>query len=121
MPADSMNEGPLRNSAERLREELERWLDAAWMQGERAMDAMGVAEIRRGAQQQLVHDAEHRGVRTDPEAEGRDDRDRESGLQTKAADGVLEIVLQVVEDHIPLTQAVEQGLSIAVGPRIPSS
>src|SRR4051794_22595100 len=43
MPAEhSMNEGPLRSSAERLREELERWLDAAWMQGERAMDAMGV-------------------------------------------------------------------------------
>ncbi|MFO1094780.1 MAG: Hsp20/alpha crystallin family protein [Planctomycetaceae bacterium] len=43
MPAEhSMNEGPLRSSAERLREELDRWLDVAWVQGERAMDAMGI-------------------------------------------------------------------------------
>lgn len=43
MPVESrMNEGPLRSSAERLREELDRWLDAAWMQGERAMDVMGL-------------------------------------------------------------------------------
>lgn len=37
-----MNEGPLRSSAERLREELDRWLDVAWSQGERAMDVMGI-------------------------------------------------------------------------------
>lgn len=37
-----MNEGPLRSSAERLREELDRWLEAAWSQGERAMDVMGI-------------------------------------------------------------------------------
>jgi HSP20 family protein len=43
MPAaNPMNEGPLRNSAERLREELDRWLDVAWTQGERAMDVMGI-------------------------------------------------------------------------------
>ncbi|MBL8849823.1 MAG: Hsp20/alpha crystallin family protein [Planctomycetaceae bacterium] len=36
------SDGPLRNSAERLREELDRWLDVAWVQGERAMDAMGI-------------------------------------------------------------------------------
>ncbi len=43
MPADNpMNEGPLRSSAERLREELDRWLDVAWSQGERAMDVMGI-------------------------------------------------------------------------------
>lgn len=43
MPADNpMHEGPLRSSAERLREELDRWLDVAWVQGERAMDAMGI-------------------------------------------------------------------------------
>jgi hypothetical protein len=27
-----MHEGPLRSSAERLREELDRWLDVAWVQ-----------------------------------------------------------------------------------------
>jgi HSP20 family protein len=43
MTADNpMNEGPLRNSAERLREELDRWLEVAWSQGERAMDVMGI-------------------------------------------------------------------------------
>lgn len=35
-------EGPLRSSAERLREELDRWMDAAWSQGERAIDAIGL-------------------------------------------------------------------------------
>ena len=37
-----LNEGPLRSSAERLREELDRWLDVAWVQGEKAMDVMGI-------------------------------------------------------------------------------
>lgn len=37
-----MHEGPLRSSAERLREELDRWLDVAWSQGEKAMDVMGI-------------------------------------------------------------------------------
>jgi HSP20 family protein len=35
-------EGPLRASAERLRHELDRWMEAAFSQGERAMDAMGL-------------------------------------------------------------------------------
>lgn len=35
-------EGPLSQSVERLRSELDRWLDAAWSQGERAMDAIGI-------------------------------------------------------------------------------
>ena len=35
-------EGPLSQSVERLRGELDRWLDAAWSQGERAMDAIGI-------------------------------------------------------------------------------
>ena len=35
-------EGPLSQSVERLRGELDRWLDAAWSQGERAMDAIGL-------------------------------------------------------------------------------
>jgi HSP20 family protein len=42
MAENPMHEGPLRNSAERLREELDRWLDVAWSQGERAFDAMGI-------------------------------------------------------------------------------
>ncbi len=39
-------EGPLTSSVERLRHELDRWLDAAWSQGERAMDAMGLRSGR---------------------------------------------------------------------------
>lgn len=40
--APPTGEGPLRTSAERLRHELDRWLEAAWSQSERAMDAMGL-------------------------------------------------------------------------------
>jgi len=43
MPVENpLHEGPLRSSAERLREELDRWLDVAWVQGEKAMDVMGI-------------------------------------------------------------------------------
>lgn len=35
-------EGPISQSVERLRSELDRWLDAAWSQGERAIDAIGL-------------------------------------------------------------------------------
>jgi HSP20 family protein len=43
MSADPRHsEGPLRSSAERFREELDRWMEAAWSQGERAMDVMGI-------------------------------------------------------------------------------
>ena len=33
---------PLTSSAERLRHELDRWLEVAWHQGERALDAFGI-------------------------------------------------------------------------------
>lgn len=43
MSADTRcSEGPVRSSAERLREEFDRWLEAAWSQGERAMDVIGL-------------------------------------------------------------------------------
>ncbi|MFV0443275.1 MAG: Hsp20/alpha crystallin family protein [Planctomycetaceae bacterium] len=42
MNTSSRPEGPLSQSVERLRGELDRWLDAAWSQGERAMDAFGL-------------------------------------------------------------------------------
>ncbi|MGD9856138.1 MAG: Hsp20/alpha crystallin family protein [Planctomycetaceae bacterium] len=43
MNADSSNpEGLLTSSVERLRHELDRWLDVAWTQGERAMDTLGM-------------------------------------------------------------------------------
>jgi HSP20 family protein len=35
-------EGPFRTSADRVRQEFERWLEAAWNQGERAIDAIGL-------------------------------------------------------------------------------
>ncbi|REJ96656.1 MAG: Hsp20/alpha crystallin family protein [Planctomycetota bacterium] len=41
-----IDEGPLRSSAERLRQELDRWMDAAWTQGERAIDAIGLRTER---------------------------------------------------------------------------
>ena len=41
-----IDEGPLRSSAERLRQELDRWMDAAWTQGERAIDAIGLRADR---------------------------------------------------------------------------
>ncbi len=43
MNADSQNpESLLTSSVERLRHELDRWLDVAWTQGERAMDQLGI-------------------------------------------------------------------------------
>jgi HSP20 family protein len=43
MAADSQtSEGRLTGSVERLRQELDRWLDVAWTQGERAMDTLGI-------------------------------------------------------------------------------
>jgi HSP20 family protein len=36
------SEGPLTLSVEKLRHELDRWLDAAWVQGERAMETIGL-------------------------------------------------------------------------------
>lgn len=35
-------EGPLSQSVERLRSELDRWMDVAWTQGEKAIDAIGL-------------------------------------------------------------------------------
>lgn len=40
--AQSLDEGRLRGSAERVRQEFDRWLDAVWSQGEKAMDAIGI-------------------------------------------------------------------------------
>ena len=40
--ARSIDEGRLRGSADRLRQEFDRWLEALWSQGERAMDAIGI-------------------------------------------------------------------------------
>jgi HSP20 family protein len=42
MPTESENEGPLTSSAERLRRELDRWLDVVRSGGERALDAIGI-------------------------------------------------------------------------------
>ena len=43
MSADSSpSESPLKSSAERLKHELDHWLDVALVQGERALDAFGV-------------------------------------------------------------------------------
>lgn len=38
----STDEGRMRSSAERVRQEFDRWLEAVWSQGERAMDAIGI-------------------------------------------------------------------------------
>lgn len=40
--AQSTDEGRLRSSADRMRREFDRWLEAVWSQGERAMDAIGI-------------------------------------------------------------------------------
>jgi len=59
MPGDNpMHEGPLRNSAERLREELDRWLDVAWSQGERAFDAMGIKGRMMGPAMDVIERAD---------------------------------------------------------------
>lgn len=42
MTGTQRDEGPSRTSADRMRQEFERWLEAAWNQGERAMDAIGL-------------------------------------------------------------------------------
>lgn len=42
MSAAPRPEGPVSASIERLRNEFERWLEAAWSQGERAIDAIGI-------------------------------------------------------------------------------
>jgi HSP20 family protein len=40
-------EGLLTSSVERLRHELDRWLDAAWSQGEKAIDSLGLRSLER--------------------------------------------------------------------------
>jgi HSP20 family protein len=40
--ARPLDEGRLRSSADRVRQEFDRWLEALWSQGERAMDAIGI-------------------------------------------------------------------------------
>jgi HSP20 family protein len=40
--AQTSEEGRLRSSADRMRREFDRWLEAAWSQGERAIDAIGI-------------------------------------------------------------------------------
>ncbi|MCA9078077.1 MAG: Hsp20/alpha crystallin family protein [Planctomycetaceae bacterium] len=40
-------ESLLTSSVERLRHELDRWLDVAWTQGERAMDQLGMKGVER--------------------------------------------------------------------------
>lgn len=42
MSAAPRPEGPVSASIDRLRSEFERWLEAAWSQGERAIDAIGI-------------------------------------------------------------------------------
>ncbi|MEZ6056999.1 MAG: Hsp20/alpha crystallin family protein [Planctomycetaceae bacterium] len=43
----SESQGPLTSSVEKLRQELDKWLDVAWNQGEKAMDAIGLKPGRR--------------------------------------------------------------------------
>ncbi len=48
MNNESQNpESLLTSSVERLRHELDRWLDVAWTQGERAMDQLGMKGVER--------------------------------------------------------------------------
>lgn len=42
MTGEQRDEGPFRTPADRMRQEFERWLEAAWNQGERAIDAIGL-------------------------------------------------------------------------------
>lgn len=42
MNAAPRPDGPLSQSVERLRSELDRWMDVAWTQGEKAIDAIGL-------------------------------------------------------------------------------
>ena len=44
MTEDSSNppDSPLKSSAERLKNELDHWLEVAWSQGEKALDVLGV-------------------------------------------------------------------------------
>ena len=48
MSGEHRDEGAFRISADRMRQEFERWLEAAWNQGERAMDAIGIRPGRPG-------------------------------------------------------------------------
>jgi hypothetical protein len=63
-----------------------------------------VLHQHRRAEEQAVDDAEHGGIRSDPEPEGDDDGDGEAWLQAQAAQAVLEVVAKVVEDHDGMTQ-----------------
>ena len=56
-----------------------------------------IVQHRRGAEEHAIHDAEHRGVRADPEGECRDDGRGEKGLGAETAGGVAEVLAQGVE------------------------
>ena len=63
------------------------------------MRAIGVAQHRRGAEQQTIDDGEHRRVRADAESERDDDRGREGGTRAQSTNRVAEIVPQRIEER----------------------
>jgi HSP20 family protein len=58
MSAAPRPEGPLAASVEKLRHELDRWMDAAWSQGERAMDRFGIRGRPWAPAADLIEDAD---------------------------------------------------------------
>src|SRR4029453_672777 len=62
-----------------------------------AVHAPGITQVRVRPQHQSVDDAEHRGVRADAETERDDRAEREPWGTSKSADGVADVLLQVVE------------------------
>jgi hypothetical protein len=62
-----------------------------------AVHTVRVAQVRWLAEQQSVDNAEHRGVRADPQSERDDDSGREARASADTADGIPKLVVE----HIP--------------------
>ena len=58
MSAAPRPEGPVSQSIERLRGEFDRWIEAAWSQGEKAMDAIGIRGRFWSPAADVIEDAE---------------------------------------------------------------
>jgi HSP20 family protein len=99
MNAAPRPEGPLSQSVERLRSELDRWMDAAWSQGEKAIDAIGLRQGRNWAPPvDIIEDAENVRVHMNL-----------PGVDTSAIDVTLAGHMLTVSGVLPSVDVGEHG------------
>ena len=63
------------------------------------MDEIGLLQERGRAEEQPIHDPEHRGVRPDTEGKGDEHGDRESRARAEATQCVARVAPCVIESH----------------------